>query len=365
MGLDFEEQQRQLAIDLRALDPHSTDEQKTRLQYRANTLQRKISSWISVQHLYIPGLHVLRERDDRHAPPNQPEEPVSNIRLYLPSAVNMTSKVACDARLQRIECDLRQAQAHDALHELRDNLRLRSHVYIDKDRFQRGQRQNTRSRGLLDRLEVKVSTAAAKYRAARHAISTLAPSLSRVGWKVEFPVLNDSDIRGLTDSSTPIHSHPSEGQEAPKAKKNSKTLHQSEGRRDITWIWKKLGTLDNSDELLQDDLRIEFCKSKARGDRWAEEVELLQEEMKRVKRFFETQAGRWAAHADAVGKTNPVTDLAMAEGLRAYANEQSAQFHAMRSRCEHLWRYVDAYVALGRGEVVPKEAEGGDEDENT
>jgi hypothetical protein len=85
--------------------------------------------------------------------------------------------------------------------------------------------------------------------------------------------------------------------------------------------------------------------------------------MKRVKRFFETQARRWAAHADDVGKMN-VTDLVMAEGLRAYAKEQSAQFCAMRLRCEHLWRYVNAYVvALGQGGVVPKEAEGGDEDE--
>jgi len=166
---------------------------------------------------------------------------------------------------------------------------------------------------------------------------------------------------------TPIHSHPSEGQEAPKAKKNSKTLHQSEGCHNITWIWKKLGTLDNSDKLLQDgiafdldrayvytnnicvDLWIEFCKSKACGDRWAEEVELLQEEMKRVKQFFETQAGHWAAHVDAVGKTNPVTDLAMAEHLCAYANERSAQFHAMQSCCKHLWQYVDAYVAAGTG----------------
>jgi hypothetical protein len=106
--------------------------------------------------------------------------------------------------------------------------------------------------------------------------------------------------------------------------------------------------LDNSDKLLQDgipfdldhayvyannicvDLRIEFCKSKACGDHRAEEVELLQEEIKRVKQFFETQAGRWSAHADAdaVGKMNPATDLAMAEGLHAYTNEQSAQFHA-------------------------------------
>jgi hypothetical protein len=74
---------------------------------------------------------------------------------------------------------------------------------MDKDRFQRGQRRNTRSRGLLDRLEMKVSAAAAKYRAARHAISALAPSLNQVGWEVEFPLLHDSDIKGLTDSSTP------------------------------------------------------------------------------------------------------------------------------------------------------------------
>jgi hypothetical protein len=135
---------------------------------------------------------------------------------------------------------LRQAQAHDALHELRNNLRLRSHVYADKDCFQQGQRQNTCSRGLLDRLEVKVSTAAAKYRTAHHAISTLVPSLRQVGREVDFPALNDSDIKGLTDSSTPSCSRPSEG-------------HQ-----DITWIWKQLGTLETSDKLLQDGIDLDY-----------------------------------------------------------------------------------------------------------
>jgi hypothetical protein len=193
-----------------------------------------------VQHLYIPGLHVIRDRDDHCSPPNQPEEPVSNIKLYLPSAINVSSKVACDDRLCRIEFDLRQAQAHDALHELRDNLRLRSHVYADKDRFQWGQHQNTRSQGLLDCLEVKVSMAAAKYRTACHAISTLAPSLRQVGREVDFPALNNSDIKGLTDSSTPSHSRP------------------SEGHRDIAWIWKQLGTLETSDELLQDSIALDY-----------------------------------------------------------------------------------------------------------
>jgi hypothetical protein len=86
-----------------------------------------------------------------------------------------------------------------------------------------------------------VSAAAAKYRAARHAISALAPSLSAVGWEVEFPSLHDSDIKGLTDSSMPTHSRP------------------SEGRREITWIWKQLGTLEDSDELLQDGIPLYFA----------------------------------------------------------------------------------------------------------
>ena len=202
------------------------------MRYQANVLWWKISSWISVQHLYIPSLHVVHDHNDHCSPPHQPEELVSNIKLYLPSAINVISKVACDDWLCHIEFDLHQAQAHDALHELHDNLRLRSHVYADKDCFQWGQHQSTHSWGLLDCLEVKVSTVAAKYCTAHHAISTLAPSLHQVGWEVDFPALNDSDIKGLTDSSTPSCSHP------------------SEGYWDITWIWKQLETLETSDKLL-------------------------------------------------------------------------------------------------------------------
>ena len=110
------------------------------------------------------------------------------------------------------------------------------------------------------------------------------------------------------------------------------------------------------------DLRIEFCKSKACADRWAEEVELLQEEMKRVKVFFQTRAEHWTARAAMVGTTISTNDPTMAEGLRAFAHEQAAQFSAMKARCEHLWRYVAEYVALGTGEVVPAEAKTIDDD---
>jgi hypothetical protein len=223
---------------------------------------------------------------------------------------------------------------------------------------------------------VKVRAAAAKYRAARHAISTLSPILNQQGWEADFPFLNDSDIKGLTDASAPTRS-----KKLSKSKSQDKVPCASEGRRVITWIWKRLGTLESGDEYLQDgnvilavnlnvliqaviDLQIESCKSKACADRWAEEVELLQEEMKCVKLFFETRASQWAAHAKAVGKLTPVNDLALAEGLCAYANNQATQFCAMRCHCEHIWRYVEEYVALGQEEVVPSEALRDSEDDD-
>ena len=86
--------------------------------------------------------------------------------------------------------------------------------------------------------------------------------------------------------------------------------------------------------------------------------------MKRVKQFFETRADKWMEHASAVGKTIHPSDLPMAEGMRTFAIEQALQFQAMRSHCEHVWRYVAAYVRLGQGEIVPEEAQAHDDDDD-
>jgi len=194
--------------------------------------------------------------------------------------------------------------------------------------------------------------------------------LSQVGWKRNLPVLNNSDIKGLTDSSIPEYI-----KELHKKVQNckDKTPRISEGHCDITWIWKQLGNFDNTDKLLQDgmstitpwlitnvfvpDLWIKFCKSKAHADCWAEEVELLQEEMKQVKLFFEKHAENWVSHAKTVAKGILTADPEMAEGLHAFANEQALQFHTMHAHCEHLWCYIAGYVALGKGEIVPPEVQ--------
>lgn len=253
MGLDFEEQQyvcceffilhlgmtvlgtrRRYAVDVGALGVHATDDQKTRLQTRANILRRKIDSWIEVQHLYIPGLRLMRIRDENNAPSSQPvEEPVNDIKLYLPSSITIACRVACDLRLCQMEWDLRVAQANDALDDLRDALRLRSYVYKDKDRFQKGIARNTRSRGIIDRIEVKMNAAAARYRTARAALSGLAIRSNQGDWSVMFPPLKDGDIRGMSEADDAA---PSRGG------------RPSEGRRAMSWIWHRLGVVSPDTE---------------------------------------------------------------------------------------------------------------------
>jgi len=105
------------------------------------------------------------------------------------------------------------------------------------------------------------------------------------------------------------------------------------------------------------DLHIEWCKSKAWAEHWSEEVELLQEEMRRVKAFFEARAGAWDQQRNGLGKRGD--DPAIIGGMEAYARNQAAQFRAMRAHCEHTWRLVDEYVhGFGQGPTVPPEIGG-------
>ncbi|KAF8871631.1 hypothetical protein BD779DRAFT_1453711, partial [Infundibulicybe gibba] len=322
MGLDLEEQQYL----------------KGRLQGRSNVLRRKVLAWIVVQHLYIPGLSMVRQQTPDDLPGHH-DERFKVIDLYLPSSV--PSHVLCDRRLPEIEWQLRQAQANDALDELRNALRLRSYLYIDKDRFQRGQNANTRSNTIIHRIEVRVSIAAAKYRRARLALLDLGRVLSKLGVDTSFPELRKKDIRGLSDPDDYLASR-----------------GPSEGRRTLSWIWCHLGDTsgDAEDRGLHDGLRIEWCKSKARADRWREEVELLQEEMRRVRAFFEHRAHTWEMRLDYVKRGGPLglfSDPATLEGRMAYAQRQAAQFRAMRSHCDKLWTSIDTYTQTGTGPIIP------------
>ncbi|KAF8056695.1 hypothetical protein FPV67DRAFT_1456797 [Lyophyllum atratum] len=170
-------------------------------------------------------------------------------------------------------------------------------------------------------MDTKIKSAAAKYCAARKALGSLAFAL-KLGWETLFPVLLDGDIRALDEAQASAYMRPTDA-------------HPSKGRTTISWIWMKIGELEQrQDECLRDDLRIEWCKSKAQADRWREEVLLLREEMRRVSRYDDdvTHDGRWA-----------------------YANEQAAMLWEMERYFHVLWRHVEDYVLVGSGVVIPSE----------
>ncbi|KAF8868419.1 hypothetical protein BD779DRAFT_1460905 [Infundibulicybe gibba] len=342
MGLDLEEQQFFLDHDYETLGLHPTIEQRGQLQGRSNVLRRKVSAWIAVQHLYIPGLSMIRNQAPDDSSSHQDNERFKSTDLYLPSSI--PSHVLCDRRLSEMEWQLRQAQANDALDELRNALRLRSYLYIDKDRFQRGQSANTRSSDVIHCIEVKVSTAAEKYRRARLALLGLGRVLSKLALDIPFLELKANDIRGLSQQDDHLASR-----------------GPSEGRRTLSWIWSRLGVIseDDEDRGLQDGLRIEWCKSKARADRWREEAELLQEEMRRVRVFFGHRAYMWDRRLEYVASGRSLglfSDPETLEGRVAYAQRQAAQFRAMDDHCGKLWTSVDRYVQTGVGTIAPPES---------
>ncbi|KAG1726126.1 hypothetical protein EDD22DRAFT_982820 [Suillus occidentalis] len=212
-GLELEDQQRRLRADRKSSSQNPTDNQRAKLQTRSNALQRKLDAWVQVQVLYMPAVAPLRIRAQRDSSP-QHELP-EDFTLFLPSQLNPTTP--CDLSLCQIEWQLRYAQADDALNDVRQNVRLHAHLNTFKTLHIRGQRASTRARSALDLAETKKCASRLKYEAARVALDALGERLGMVGWRDTFRPLNVSDMRPMGDVGS---------------------AGQSEGRRDIPWIWK-------------------------------------------------------------------------------------------------------------------------------
>lgn len=92
-------------------------------------------------------------------------------------------------------------------------------------------------------------------------------------------------------------------------------------------------------------LRIEWCQARARANRWAEEIELVREEMRRVVAYHDYMHQVW------MQRLHCRTDLSSSirEGLSAYACRQAEIRLSMRETCARMWRYVQQWVDMGAG----------------
>lgn len=196
----------------------------------------------------MPEVSVLRAREDRAASEKTAEIAPYDFELYLPSALPRLT--TCSLKLKEYEFRLREAQAFEALEELRQHLRLRTFMYNYKDRHFVGQSANTRCQNLIKRVQKKIAMTTTKYRAAHKALKALSTAVGNVGWNLQLLPLEDDDIRPLKD----VEDDQQAGKNKKKKKKNimpDSGSRNSEGHRKLSWIWKVAGVAgeQNNDSL--------------------------------------------------------------------------------------------------------------------
>jgi hypothetical protein len=188
------------------------------MERRRATLCDRIETWRSVQTLYMPGVTQLRQINSTRTdamPTEQDSEMPESIHLWLPSSLPPgLRETGCVDGLVEKERRLRLAEADDALVALRRQLRITTGIFNYKKTHVSGtgQKSNTRARTLLSQLTAKTKMFADRYRAARKALSILDPSGD---WQCQLLPLHPEDIRGPTRLDD----------------------DESEGRRELTWIW--------------------------------------------------------------------------------------------------------------------------------
>jgi hypothetical protein len=337
-----------------SLGEHATTLQRAQYQEKKNAHYRKLRTWQETQALYIPAINTLRIQNDESFYATDSDTATASLdsesEILLPSSIG--NRIPWDKQLGEFEWLFRIAQAHDSLHKLRDNLRLKEYLSKTKKQSSRGVRENTRSQTQINNVVKKIQTAAIKYRVARSALSALTPILGKDNkWSSELQVLKDNDIRSL----------PVEG--------------LGEGSRTLSWIWTSAPV--SSDEAAEPQmvdgliyhlslikftnnsspslaLRVQWCRAHARVMRWTEEIDLVQEEMRRVCAYLSWYANWWTSHVN-VGYVRQY-DSFLSEGLAAYAERQAHLRTSLQGRFQDLWCNVAAWVAAKKvpdAEQVP------------
>lgn len=88
--------------------------------------------------------------------------------------------------------------------------------------------------------------------------------------------------------------------------------------------------------------------------RLIEEVDLLVEEMRRVKEFLAWQGKLWAERSK---QRKEMVNERLQEGLSAYATRQAHIRLGMKTKFEELWKSVDSWLA---GAEIPVDKVEGD-----
>ncbi|KAJ2936112.1 hypothetical protein H1R20_g975, partial [Candolleomyces eurysporus] len=294
MGIDLEGEQRSLKTLTGALWDHSQDRQITQVKLQSNALTRKLEEWFSLLQLYVPTSVLLRKRE-----PQKKESPKPfDVQLWLPSQIGTL---------------------------------IHATLYDVKDHWLRGQGANTRALNAIATVQAHIAAAREEYHQARNALLALAALLGHQNLDQEFLPLEDKDIRSMTEAEP----------------------GQGETRRKLSWIWRHVNAANATEEetkaFVTDTIRVEWGKSRARAQRYQEEIELVQEEMDRTLRFFVWKAADW--HAKGVALRMEPISAEYSEGLKAYAERQASLCQSLHDAFKEQWKGVPSLIKSAKDEI--------------
>ncbi|KAJ6552342.1 hypothetical protein DFH09DRAFT_1086110 [Mycena vulgaris] len=261
-----------------------------------------------------------------------------------------TARVSGDAEGEpcSLRVDLREALAHRALEEVRRMLLVRTFQYKAKDRHVRGGSQETRAR----RRPLPSSTNGSGARQtsivqSRRAMAILAPRLKETRWQLVLKELAPDDVRGMPRG---LFHDP----ERKKRKRSAPRRGAPAAEGDVVDLAHRDGVPHG----------CSVC------ERWTEEVDLLEEEMRRILVFLDWKAKWWRSLKEARTKESDparydtaMDDPALCEGLHAYAERQAMIQEDMKARFEANWKDVPTWIAMGREGVSVIRADAGMEEE--
>lgn len=206
---------------------HPPDNLPTEVIEQRTLLRRQLKKFRQYQQVYQPELTPTS---------NLTEGDIVDTPLLLPSSLPHDIWSKCSSRLVAMEKDLRLSQCSDSLSTLRLQLHSKSRLLKDKYVNVRHQGPNTKSRALLDRVSAQISAAAGRYTAARSALDALDPD-PKAQWRVEFCILREADIRGMSEPELPQHQNPGHvGAVLQRTLLSGGAL--PEGSKTTSWIWR-------------------------------------------------------------------------------------------------------------------------------
>ncbi|KAF9032545.1 hypothetical protein BDZ89DRAFT_948234 [Hymenopellis radicata] len=342
LGFSIEQQQQKLRL-LTDGEGTLTQGQASDIQRKREALSRQIRLFRSSQLVYMPGVaaRLAAETVARRVPID-----VEDQKLWMPSDFDANIRqTVCSPGFPAKEKELRITQCNDALHAMRDCERgLRTYAAFRRDETD-GQAVLTRSQSSIKTIEARRDFNADKYRHCRRALERLDPGGA---WSVELRPLRQADVNNMTGGGFDI----------------DVLMPLGEGAAELSWIWaNETGHGIDVVEGKISGCHMEWLKSRARSNRWTEEVNVLEEEMRRIPVTLEERAIWWDARRES---ENTELGADIKEGIRAYAAQQAATQRTLVGAFRAIWEAggIEVDEAEDWNETNEAEEQGDSEDED-